>query len=1265
MYHRRICHTTLLLLFCSLGASSAFAQARQRVAAAYEDTVRIAIIWNDPIGNCSDATAPVGEKTRDFVIAALDTARLTHTKVIGNYRDGRKADWSDIEAMWGPDSLPHVIVHVNAGWSLNWNGPELSAIFENAVNSEIGVVSIGDDAANLAEDVFGFVGVNNAPGPLGDGLDYNLENGPIDSLFITMLRENDERLKQRDPETGALEYPFLNGIISNAVDSLMDGDQLDFHKPGEGRCQADADQYNVQYPNWTTYLGYQQGYWDDGTGYAVRPDIAEEELDVIVAIQDTFQNVFEFTVRRGVALSLQPQFLQNTTAAQQIVYDAIMFASLAHTLQFSIPDSLELRVSNDTIRAGDTALVEAFILDQYDSVQERLSAGVRWRLDPDARREGDALFDTIGQFARVTGTRSWRSISVIASYYDTTLDRTLYNTARVYITPGPAARIVIERAADTPLPWAAMESDIGLNQPAPLDRIIIGAGETKKYAYAIRRDRYGNFVERAETAIWSAFSPQLLTIAASAGKQWEGDMTRRFGARGETAITAGDAGLRPDTVPVFITEAFIERMRLVDAAAPAEALAGIEMNTDQQLTVQVQGIWSDDTSDTWRDVTGIWSLAGVPRAVQSAIPLPAGQAGAWTIDPVNPGEDSIHVASADEGAASVSVPLHVVQAAPRLVRIRILTPARQRIAGSPLHLEVMVENSDGPVPGQWCGAATYEDLLDAPSHSWQPFVYVDGDTAALADTVNECFRQGVDTVEATLFYASEDELHQITVRINDSLSAQTERFRLYPGPLAQLRLETPAGADAPGPTTLRYPDDVLNLVAAGYDAYDNRIGPAPSDWSATESLHAPETDSAVQLYYTTEMVEAGEHGEIVAAAVVNPAARDSIEVTIIGPKASLTAAITRDLNGDGYLDAVELRLNKPVRIDPDSAVGLVSVVHQSATFTPLEIEPANRTEGEDSVFIVSLRQEENGIPQTAWLPRVSLRSFHEIENTDAVRCADGAGPVIWNAAKQVSSAENRTRDRVTVSFSEPIASPQGNPFQQDNAPALTLAAWRATDSEFILETLMLEDIERFAEVDDRELVFYMENGRDLSADHFLNIRVAPPLLADRAGLNEPHEDNRKARVVIQGELGDLVIGPNPMKPVNSHGEKRLSSRDPDQAFRWAKNEGGVILIAHIYLPGATGDQDGNLDGYTIRGKLLIFDAAGNVVYLCENDNDLIPPRWRNDPTYREGGNQRLILYWNGITKANKKAAPGLYRAALLLETPGEQRKLRGNIGIIR
>lgn len=510
-----ISHVFLFVFFCCGGI---YAQARYRVAPQYEDTVRVAIIWNDAEGrsSCNDDTRPVGEKTLQFILNALDTDRLPDIKTLRNSQEDH-VTWDQVVNLWGEDTIPHTIIHSNAGWSTGWNGENLERIFNEAVEHRIGIVSVGDDAGNLAQEAFGFDGVENMPAPMGDATH-------IDSLWIGLLRENDENVKVRNND-GTLAYPGANGIISNAVDSILDGGTLYFNPLGAGRCQADADRYTVLYPQWITMLGFQQGYWDG----QVQPQM-DDQLNVLVAIQDTTTHEI---VRRAVALSFQPQFLQNEAASEQIIYDAIMYASLTHTL--FVANRIEIVVNSDTLKAGESVDMQAVLYDQRDSLITDLLPFVEWEIiDP---RPGDSISFTHGESTSITGTKAWREMLVRACVTDPETQQTLCTTSVVHVMPSDPHHLDIQKEAEI--------TDQLRNQNSPPTEIQLGNGANSALLYAVARDRYNNFVRFAdsEKSQWSSEDESIATAQSRADTAYAGVIIRT--GSGSTAVQVSEGSLIP------------------------------------------------------------------------------------------------------------------------------------------------------------------------------------------------------------------------------------------------------------------------------------------------------------------------------------------------------------------------------------------------------------------------------------------------------------------------------------------------------------------------------------------------------------------------------------------------------------------------------------------------------------------------------------------------------------------------------------------------
>lgn len=614
---------------------SASAQAPYRVNTTYEDTVRIAIIWNNPPGDsCGNASLhqPVGEKTKNIVVKALDTTRVKNVRVLLNSQSDN-VSWADIESLWGANRLPHAIVHVNAGWSTGWDGAVLQNTLHQAVSRKIGVVSVGDDAASLADQTFGFVDVQNVPPPLGDATN-------IDSLWVGLIRANDNRLKVYDQTGTTLEYPGVNGIISNAVDRILNNKEiLQFLPRNNGRCQADADRYAIRYPQWLTMLGYQQGFLNG----SAQPD-RNNDLNVLVAIQDTLSNL---TIRRGVAVSFQPQFLENSVASQQIIYDAIMFASLAHTL--SVPTSLIIETEDDTLTAGDIDSLKAYIIDQKGDTITGPTTTVKISWGIVQPRTGDMFVgNNYGATVKYTAIEAYRWIHVYAKYV--TSSGTISDTAAVYVRPGPAHHLVIE---GSPTPPNYGNHPIGGNST-----ITMGPAQTEARGYAILRDLYTNLVAFSTSTRWDTLPPTSLITARNGQINVGEGIVTKLGNPGITYLRAVNLTTSfSDTVKVTIENTTYDSLRIMQfdiALGKLVKISSLSMRTSDTTTLYVQGLRTDRLglpgTGGWVDVSGNWTHSTGLRTN----PNPPSAQNAWRFTPADTGHGTISV-SLTGGQPAVSI----------------------------------------------------------------------------------------------------------------------------------------------------------------------------------------------------------------------------------------------------------------------------------------------------------------------------------------------------------------------------------------------------------------------------------------------------------------------------------------------------------------------------------------------------------------------------------------------------------------------------------
>jgi hypothetical protein len=364
--------------------------------------------------------------------------------------------------------------------------------------------------------------------------------------------------------------------------------------------------------------------------------------------------------------------------------------------------------------------------------------------------------------------------------------------------------------------------------------------------------------------------------------------------------------------------------------------------------------------------------------------------------------------------------------------------------------------------------------------------------------------------------------------------------------------------------------------------------------------------------------------------------------------ARLIHAFTRDLNGNGYLDAVELRFDDLVSL-PTTSLPSFIVSCDSLLDTAFSIDSIVSVKSpSDTVFIAYLSEQYDTIPQTSWLLKISITGVSGLENVVEFTAMDGAGPVIWSVDRVTTSTQDRTRDRITVGFSEDILSSGGQPMAFSTLVESIFSAWAIADQGYVLVDGLFSGIQGFTEITSQSVTFYMTNGNDLTGNHLLSILATVSSQIDDSEGNPPNSNNQKVRVFVSGQVsGKPTAGPTPFFPILNadslsgaypHTQDGLYYVRPPDAFTWARNEGGMIFVTTMVIP-----SEANL---RVTGSLTIFDASIEKVYERQNAVDLIPAEW--SATAVPGETRQLVFYWNGVTDGGVPALPGIYRAILEL-----------------
>jgi hypothetical protein len=712
------------------------------------------------------------------------------------------------------------------------------------------------------------------------------------------------------------------------------------------------------------------------------------------------------------------------------------------------------------------------------------------------------------------------------------------------------------------------------------------------------------------------------------------------------------------------------------------------MSTNDSTTISVLGLRSDNNQ--WEPVSARWDTSASVHAAPSA----PERAVNWSFSPVSPGNGWIRVTLGNDTLTKPdTVRVTFTPGAPTSIAIRLITPAAQLIAGDTVKAVVEIRNKDGLVPGTFCETTSYQEMLgNGGSGRPDPIAIVDDSTSKLnkypssTNTTQQCFQNGLDTVKYVFYYApvnKQDSTQKIFVNLGD-LTASTAAFNVLPGALKSVAIQTVNGKNLDSTVHLDYPGGAQVFVAVGFDAFGNKVTlDNGAVWTQTNTLHAIDKPAnVVRIYYDASDVKHDEQGYIKATVTSanGKKVQDSVYVTITGKPTSLISAVTKDVNGNGYLDQIVLHFDKETTIPKGfNFDSLIAVTYNYAgkdftfhidSISGISSDTSTTLQSStDSVFTLYLSEKNNPIPtvpQTGWLPSVSINGLASTTGTTPVKnVVDGAGPVIWSVVKEVTSLYSRKDDKVAVTFSEPIQASDGSDFKNKLSidPSLVFYVWKRvgnTDS-LVLDTI-INGIDKFFDIssDKKTVYFYMENGNDLTAEYFISLKSDSSLVVDQSRLfNDPAKINRKIQVqVVTNTPNVLNVFPNPGVPSYVHsGDITLDYNDNINARQWAHDDGGVVLKFDIAVSSDPNDR--------ISGYLKIYDVIGNVV--CEtkdNKKNLIPTVWQDGVKTI----QSYFVYWNGLNARKTKVAPGVYRAILFLTKTSStgkmsKEKLLGTIGI--
>jgi hypothetical protein len=887
-------------------------------------------------------------------------------------------------------------------------------------------------------------------------------------------------------------------------------------------------------------------------------------------------------------------------------------------------------------------------LSEYDT-SLTLSNTITWSiLELSGNDSSGVLSKTQGDSVSFFPIRAYQRVYVVGKI-TTSSSVTYSDTVLLSVVPGKPKNLFIESSAQ-----------VNLHHPVPVDTIRILGNMTNASGYAILRDSLGNFANYSQVTTWGVVNNDTsISIRNGITQIGEGIVDRNV-RQATVKIWAADANGFRDSTMVKLVEYYYTKLRiLVDFNPDRDSLM---METTSDTTLRVQGLRSDTT--VWEFVdNAIWQNSPSLKMTPSA---PTGRL--WRFSPTDTGSGFIRVTlNNDTLTKPDTLWVHFIPGPPSEIRVKIITPPAQRIAGEQIQLVVELYNEDGKVKGPWdFNSAKYTDILPDGGRP-KPFVLIGSDTLFLGKTGKEQFVDGVDTVPLVLYYApwNKDSLHQITVTL-DGLKAVTDQFELISGGLHHLKLERTEQYVSPVGDTLlvRTIDELLQLVSIGYDSYGNRRGKENSNWDTDSTLHkiTGTSQNTPQIVYYLSGVKDNEFGNIIAAATKQTAISTKVFIKLMGPAIKLKSATTGDVDGDGYLDRLILKFDRPVTI-PDG-VDPSFIIKYGSTYFDYDSIGMNPSRT-DSVIVIYLKETiGDSSAQTGWKPVINFEGNIEL-GLDSIlnhNSIDGAGPVITKVTDKIVSSTNRKLDVVTVTFSEPIQRFDNVPLKATDIPSLLFYVWeKDQQGNMILKDSILAKIDNITFINDTTITFVMTNGYVLSQWNYFSIKTAKTasgdttsIITDKALLNGilnpnyPNSNNVQVKVLIIGDPDhELKIYPNPASADDRYiPAGTFDLRHDPLAYQKMTKEGygGIIFSITFMVP----DKSENVK---VRLKLKVYDIVGNPVISGE-ESDLTRKNSKNENLNLNKGISKLEIYWNLFKKDKIKLAPGMYKVVEYLEYYG-------------
>jgi fibro-slime domain-containing protein len=308
----------------------------------------------------------------------------------------------------------------------------------------------------------------------------------------------------------------------------------------------------------------------------------------------------------------------------------------------------------DTLMAGDTLPISAYVLDQNGQNVPTKSILIQWAEDT-SFRTGDVLLTPQGHVLpaapnnqdsgiKFTATEALRTANIIASY--TSATASFACTTFVYVKPNVPDHIVIENSSTPRITSPNSNNPLG----GPTGAITMGSGQIYDTGYVVWRDKFQNYISFDTTVSWSMVPNDTTVVSITPGNKelGEGIIKKGSDTTGKTNIIyASDTNYsarKKDTAQVSVTSIGrgydTLRIEVFNPTTGAYDTTGLNPLTLQAPDSIILYALAHRTASTRWDLLSVnWGISSNLTATKTA---PTSQS-SWSVSPVDTGHGYIWI----------------------------------------------------------------------------------------------------------------------------------------------------------------------------------------------------------------------------------------------------------------------------------------------------------------------------------------------------------------------------------------------------------------------------------------------------------------------------------------------------------------------------------------------------------------------------------------------------------------------------------------------